>query len=168
MNSRTWMLAGSAVALVLAPAVYAQEAPAQADRIEDVIVTAAKREERALEAPQAITALGAEDLSRLDATQFRDFAAMVPALSFTPGAAPAGSERGLGDGADGRKERRFGYRPPPAGRSVRLLILVVATIVAALMLKAVADLVLAYAVQAGDIGRATQPPIPPEIHGTAH
>lgn len=83
MNSRTWMLAGSAVALVLVPAAHAQEAPAQAHRIEDVIVTAAKREERALEAPQAITALGAEDLSRLDATQFRDFAAMVPALSFT-------------------------------------------------------------------------------------
>ncbi|MBI2262556.1 MAG: helix-turn-helix transcriptional regulator [Caulobacterales bacterium] len=73
----------------------------------------------------------------------------------TAGVAAAGVERGLGDGAGGGPERRFGYRPPPRGWGVRLLILLVIVVVTAVMMKAVADLVLAYAGQAKEIGEAT-------------
>lgn len=71
------------------------------------------------------------------------------------GTAAAGAERGLGDGAGGGPERRLGYRPPPRGWGVRLLILLVIVVVTAVMLKAVADLILAFAGQAQEIGEAT-------------
>ena len=71
------------------------------------------------------------------------------------GAAAPGAERGLGDGAGGSPERRLGYRPPPRGWGVRLLILLAIVVVTAVMLKAVADLVLDYAGQAEEIGHAT-------------
>jgi DNA-binding CsgD family transcriptional regulator len=74
------------------------------------------------------------------------------------GTAAAGAERGLGDGPGGGPERRLGYRPPPRGWGVRLLILLVIVVVTAVMLKAVADLILAYAGQAREIGHATTPP----------
>lgn len=71
------------------------------------------------------------------------------------GTAAAGAERGLGDGAGGGPERRLGYRPPPRGWGIRLLILLVIVVVTAVMLKAVADLILAFAGQAQEIGEAT-------------
>lgn len=73
------------------------------------------------------------------------------------GTAAAGAGRGLGDGPGGRPERRFGYRPPPRGWGIRLLILLVIIVVTAVMLKAVADLILDYAGQAREIGYATAP-----------
>lgn len=76
------------------------------------------------------------------------------------GAAAAGSERGLGDGAGGSPERRLGYRPPPRNWAVRLLILLLLIVVTAVMLKAVADLILDYAGQAQEIGQATAFPRP--------
>ena len=75
------------------------------------------------------------------------------------GAAEAGIERGLGDGAGGGPERRLGYRPPPRSWALRLLILLVIIVVTAVMLKAVADLILAYAGQAQEIGHVTSPDI---------
>ena len=71
--------------------------------------------------------------------------------------AAAGSERGLGDGPGGRPDRRLGYRPPPASWGVRLLIVAGLVILCALMMKAVADMVLAYAAQAQEIGHMVQP-----------
>ncbi|MBA4803538.1 MAG: helix-turn-helix domain-containing protein [Brevundimonas sp.] len=71
--------------------------------------------------------------------------------------AAAGAERRLGDGPDGRTGRRLGYRPPPGGRGVRLLILLALVFMTAALLKAAADLVVAYAEQAGEIGRITRP-----------
>lgn len=71
------------------------------------------------------------------------------------GTVAAGAERGLGDGPGRRPERRLGYRPPPRGWGVRLLILLVMIVVTAVMLKAVADLILAFAGQAQEIGHAT-------------
>lgn len=69
----------------------------------------------------------------------------------------AGSERGLGDGPGGSPERRLGYRPPPTGWGLRLLILLISVVVTAVLMKAVADLVLAYAGQAQEIGHVTNP-----------
>jgi len=73
------------------------------------------------------------------------------------GTAATGVERGLGDGPGGGPERRFGYRPPPRSRGVRLLILMLIIVVTAVLLKAVADLILDYAGQAREIGYATAP-----------
>lgn len=77
------------------------------------------------------------------------------------GTAAAGAERGLGDGPGGRTEqrveRRLGYRPPPRSWGVRLLILSVVVVLTAVLLKAVVDLIIAYAGQAEEIGYATQP-----------
>ena len=75
------------------------------------------------------------------------------------GNAPARAERGLGDGAGRRPERRLGYRPPPRSWAVRLLILLIIVVVTAVLLKAVADLILDYAGQAQAIGEATAAPV---------
>ncbi len=68
----------------------------------DIVVTAQKREERLLDTPQSVTALSADDLAKLGATQFSDFASSVPGLQFTtqgPGKSSV-SLRGVTTGAD--------------------------------------------------------------------
>ena len=69
--------------------------------------------------------------------------------------AAAGAERRLGDGPGGSPERRFGYRPPPKGWGIRLLILLLTLVLAAVMMNAIADLILDYAGRAGEIGTIT-------------
>ena len=79
----------------------------------------------------------------------------------SPGAVAAGAERGLGDGpgrgSEQPAERRLGYRPPPRNWGVRLLILCAVVVLTAVLLKAVVDLIVAYAGQAEEIGHATRP-----------
>lgn len=75
------------------------------------------------------------------------------------GAAAAGAERGLGDGPGGGAGPRLGYRPPPRGWGARLLILLAIVVLTALVLKAVADVILAYADQAREIGHVTAPDV---------
>ncbi|RYG08752.1 MAG: helix-turn-helix transcriptional regulator, partial [Caulobacteraceae bacterium] len=60
------------------------------------------------------------------------------------GTVAAGPERGLGDGADGSQDRRLGYRPPPRSGGVRILIILVTVVLAAVMMRAIADAVVAY------------------------
>lgn len=50
---------------------------------EEIVVTAQKVEERLRDIPMSITAITAQDLRMLEATQFLDFASTVPSLSFT-------------------------------------------------------------------------------------
>ena len=50
---------------------------------EEIIVTARKKAERLIDVPQSVTALSANDLARLNAVQFRDFANTIPGLQFT-------------------------------------------------------------------------------------
>ena len=86
MSAKWLWLSCSAMGAAFPHMAAAQTGPAPAAGIEDsqdIIVTAQKREERLLDAPQSVTALSADDLSKLNAVQFRDFASMVPALSFT-------------------------------------------------------------------------------------
>lgn len=52
-------------------------------KLQEIVVTAQKREERLIDVPQAVTVLSSEYLAKLGATQFRDFANSVPGLSFT-------------------------------------------------------------------------------------
>ncbi|PZU50151.1 MAG: hypothetical protein DI568_03200 [Sphingomonas sp.] len=52
------------------------------EAVQDIVVTAQKREERLIDTPQSVTVVSAQELSRLSATQFRDFANTVPGLTF--------------------------------------------------------------------------------------
>jgi outer membrane receptor protein involved in Fe transport len=71
-----------AAALISTP-IASYAATSNAQGLEEIVVTAQKREEKLSETPVSITALSAADLERTAATQFRDFAATVPGLSFT-------------------------------------------------------------------------------------
>jgi iron complex outermembrane receptor protein len=54
----------------------------QGEMLQEIVVTATKRAERIVEVPQSVSVLRSEDLARIGATQFRDFASTVPGLSF--------------------------------------------------------------------------------------
>ncbi|MVO79519.1 TonB-dependent receptor [Sphingomonas sp. MAH-20] len=88
MGVRKGALLACVAGLVWLPnAAFAQSALPAAENAShagnEIVVTARKREERLIDIPQSVTAVTAEDLARLDATQFRDFANTVPALSYT-------------------------------------------------------------------------------------
>ena len=71
--------------------------------------------------------------------------------------AAAGSEHRLGNGPGGGPDRRLGYRPPPGSWGVRLLIIAGLVVLSALLMKGLADMVLAYAAQAQAIGQMVLP-----------
>jgi outer membrane receptor protein involved in Fe transport len=98
---RAWLMAGVALCAMATPAL-AQEAAEPADSSADIIVTAQKRAERLIDTPQSVTALSADDLARLGAKQFVDFANTVPGLQYVaqgPGTSQI-SMRGVTSGAD--------------------------------------------------------------------
>jgi iron complex outermembrane receptor protein len=99
-SKKTLLLLSGASLLLGATAAQAQGP--QAAMVEEVIVTAQKRAERLIEAPQSVTALSSADLSKLGAREFVDFAATVPGLQFTtqgPGSSQI-SLRGVTSGVD--------------------------------------------------------------------
>jgi len=51
--------------------------------LQEVVITAQKRQERLIDTPQSVSVLSSDAISNLGATQFRDLAATVPGLSFT-------------------------------------------------------------------------------------
>src|SRR3546814_4905996 len=84
------------------PQASAQEAGAAASDETEIVVTATRREERLIDVPQSVTARSGDDLAKLAATQFRDFANTVPGLVFqTAGAGNTQiSMRGVTAGVD--------------------------------------------------------------------
>jgi iron complex outermembrane recepter protein len=52
-------------------------------QLEEVVVTAQKRQERLIDTPLSVSVLSGEDINKLGAIQFRDFATTVPGLDFT-------------------------------------------------------------------------------------
>src|SRR5688500_13322993 len=87
MQSRLFWLAGTALALVASAgsAAAQQAASGGADRnqIEEVIVTAQRREQSLLEVPQSISVIGGEALERQQAVSFVDYAGLVPGFTVT-------------------------------------------------------------------------------------
>ena len=71
-------------------------------KLEEIIVTATKREERLIDVPQSVTVLSADAFAKMGAVQFRDFADAVPGLSFQTEGAGTGqiSLRGVSIGKD--------------------------------------------------------------------
>jgi outer membrane receptor protein involved in Fe transport len=53
------------------------------DKLQEIIVTAQRREERLIDVPQSVSVLAVEALAKSGITQFRDFADLVPGLSLT-------------------------------------------------------------------------------------
>lgn len=98
------LLAAGSTLCILSPA-YAQQAVPLAEGAPapgEIVVTAQKRAERLIDTPQSISALSSEDLSRMAARQFVDFASTVPGLQFTSQGAGTSqiSMRGVTSGAD--------------------------------------------------------------------
>jgi len=82
MGRKDLRLAGIAM-LVATPSTAMAQQEQAAGPGNEIVVTAQKREERLIETPQSVTVLSGDDLVRIAAAQFRDFANSVPALSFT-------------------------------------------------------------------------------------
>ncbi len=99
--SRLWLMAGTAVSLIASPA-FAQDNAEQTAATPDIVVTAQKRAERLIDVPQSVTALSGDDLDRLAARQFVDFANTVPGLQYVSQGAGTSqiSMRGVTSGAD--------------------------------------------------------------------
>lgn len=73
----------------------------QANQLNDIIVTANKRSERAIEVPGAITAFRGDDLLAAGQTSIKDYAALTPGLQFNDGVGSgAPIIRGLSIGID--------------------------------------------------------------------
>lgn len=70
-------------AIIAAQAAWAADQPPPVSDANEIVVTAQKRAERLLDVPQSVSAISADDLRKLNATHFSDFANTVPALSFT-------------------------------------------------------------------------------------
>jgi outer membrane receptor protein involved in Fe transport len=84
IKARAISLAGTGL-LALATPAFAQSSDQGAAQHDpgEIIVTASRRSELLIQAPQSVTALSAADLRKLNATQFSDFANTVPGLNFT-------------------------------------------------------------------------------------
>jgi iron complex outermembrane recepter protein len=74
---------GVVAALMSTPLAVSAAPSDAAGGLEEIVVTAQKREEKLSDIPMSITALSGSDLQGMAATQFRDFANTVPGLSFT-------------------------------------------------------------------------------------
>ena len=85
--SRHFALSGSmagvaAIAILLLPAGTAMAQESAAREIEEIVVTARKREERLQEVPLAITAFSAEDMARRNMRELEDIALATSGFSF--------------------------------------------------------------------------------------
>ncbi len=86
------------IAFLAASSVYANIALAEA-RLEEVVVTAQKREQNLQDVPMAITALGRQLLEDNEINNVEDLTKLVPSMRFTPGDDPSNSSiriRGVG------------------------------------------------------------------------
>jgi len=111
MRKMIWLGAVSVAALAAATSVAAQTRPAaaqanaagadQTQNIQEVVVTAEKREERLVNVPAAITALSGSTLQEMGAKTLADFTALVPGLQLASQGGGGGQElvlRGLSTG----------------------------------------------------------------------
>lgn len=77
----------------------AQQADPAATQVEDIIVTATKREERLIDVPVAVTAVGGEQLENSGVTDIRELTGLAPSVQFqTPGGGSDSSVRIRGVG----------------------------------------------------------------------
>jgi iron complex outermembrane receptor protein len=82
MASQELTAAISAILAVTGTA-SAQDRPSSGATLEEVIVTATKREERLQDVPESITAIGSDDILKRGLLQMEDYARLVPGLSIS-------------------------------------------------------------------------------------
>jgi iron complex outermembrane recepter protein len=106
-NKVIFCLTTSIMALSLfSESAFAQQessANTEGGGLEEIVVTAQKREESLQNVPISITAFGTEKLEELNVTSFADYAKLIPSLSFVttgPGTAKV-YFRGVASGGDG-------------------------------------------------------------------
>lgn len=73
------------VSLLLPLPAVAQTEESQVAAIEEIVVTARKREERLLDTPLSVTALTASELDRIQVDDLGDLSGIVPNLAFNMG-----------------------------------------------------------------------------------
>lgn len=89
-HSKSYIATAAGILLASASGVLAQEAPEAASdavAIEEIIVTAQKREQALAEIPMSITVLDGQMLATQQADNFQDLVALVPGLSIDSAAA---------------------------------------------------------------------------------
>ncbi|MET0272313.1 MAG: TonB-dependent receptor [Phenylobacterium sp.] len=96
------LLAGAAFAALVSPVVsHAADAPQSgASTVQEIIVTANKREENLRDVPQSVTAISGESLERMRAATFEDYVGRVPGMALV-GSQPGSSRlaiRGINAG----------------------------------------------------------------------
>ena len=69
--------------LAITGTASAQDRPPSGATLEEVIVTATKREERLQDVPESITAIGSDDILKRGLLQMEDYARLVPGLSIS-------------------------------------------------------------------------------------
>ncbi|MGA1799606.1 TonB-dependent receptor [Sphingomonas sp. 4RDLI-65] len=111
---RRSLLSSIPLGLVASPVIAQQDEPRNAapslgvsvaqsaEAPGDIVVTAQRRLERLIDTPQSVTALSGDDLTKLNAKQFVDFANLVPGLQYVSQGAGTTqvSMRGVTSGAD--------------------------------------------------------------------
>jgi outer membrane receptor protein involved in Fe transport len=103
-TSRLSLLAGaSGLALCLVAGMASSAAAQDAGELDEVIVTAQKREQRLQDVPLSVQALGAETLERNNVNDFEGSLALLPSVSTAPLGPGTGQVymRGIVDGGDG-------------------------------------------------------------------
>ena len=91
MKFSHWVIPATALGLLMTGGSAVAQSAKSAGQLDEIVVTATKREEKLKDVAMSITALGGDDLLRRNDRGFADFAAQVPGLSIVPG--DAGSTR---------------------------------------------------------------------------
>ena len=89
----------SAICLLTFPSLYSSESEAaDSDVVDEIVVTARKREESLLDIPESVTAIGGSDIARQNIKSLEDVGFLIPSLNLSPRADgfPNVSIRGLG------------------------------------------------------------------------
>ena len=101
-QSISMALVGSVVAVTVVAPVQAQDE--RSALLEEVIVTAQKREQNLQDVAVSIQVLGNEQLENLNVRSFEDFIDFLPTVSYTSGGGPSFNQlymRGIASGGDG-------------------------------------------------------------------
>jgi iron complex outermembrane recepter protein len=94
-------LIGATVAFLMSASAYAADAGSDSLALDEVVVTATKREQTVQEVPAVVTAISSQQIAQQGITQFADYLAVVPALSQSGLGAPGQGQviiRGLTSG----------------------------------------------------------------------
>ena len=88
----------SAICLLTFPSLYSSESEAADDAVDEIVVTARKREESLLDIPESVQAIGGADIVRQNIKSLEDVGFLIPSLNLSTRADgfPNVSIRGLG------------------------------------------------------------------------